>query len=305
MVPATAASPIVIDSYGTGNARPRIDAAGYQSQLNGYSQSTVNDATYYPNFKYGSGAVTLFNQQYWEINNLELTNTVAGTFDPTNKANNFSGVRVWARNAGTLNHIYVRSNYIHDVTGEVSFSGDRAEGKRTGGIVVYTWDYNSDSAQTRFNDLRIENNFISNVSMEGICLQQASKTNISFVNRTGYNDGSPWIPYTNLLVDGNLVNNFNDANSSDAIQLTGAQYANVYNNLVIGGGYRRDRSRLRRPGHHRPQRSRRRHPALRQRRRAGPRRNRWRRPILEPRHRAQLHARQRRRHYPRRLWLRL
>jgi hypothetical protein len=232
----SATSPIVIDSYGTGTARPRIDAAGYQSNLNGASQAVVNDPTYYPNFAYGSGAVTLFNQQYWEISDLELTNTASGTFDPTNKANNFSGVRVWARNAGTLNHIYVRANYIHDVTGEVSYSGDRAEGKRTGGIVVYTWDYNTDGQQTRFNDLRIENNFIANVSMEGICLQQASKTNLSFVNRTGYNDGSPWIPYTHLMVDGNLVNNYNDANSSDAIQLIGAQFANVYNNLVVGGG---------------------------------------------------------------------
>lgn len=231
----TAAAPIVIDSYGPKAARPVINAAGVQSTLNGAGSAVVNDATYYPNFKYGSGAVTLFNQQYWEINNLELTNTVSGTFNVADKANNFSGIRVWARAAGPLSHIYIRGNYIHNVTGEVSWSGDRAESKRTGGIVVYTWDYNSEAAHTTFDDVRIENNFIQNVSMEGICVQQASKTNL-YASRTSYADTSSFTPYTNVIVDGNVINNQTNANSSDGIQFIGVQHAHAYNNLVLGGG---------------------------------------------------------------------
>ncbi len=231
----TASAPIVINTFGAAAARPVINAAGLQSTFNGASSAVINDPTYYPDFKYGSGAVTLFNQQYWEINNLELTNTVGGIFNVADKANNFSGIRVWARATGALSHIYVRGNYIHNVTGEVSWSGDRAESKRTGGIVVYTWDYNSESAHTTFDDIRIENNFIQNVSMEGICVQQASKTNL-YASRTTYTDTRTFTPYTNVVIDGNVINNQSNTNSSDGIQFIGARYTHVYNNLVLGGG---------------------------------------------------------------------
>ena len=228
-------APIVITSYGRRGGMPRINANGIQSTYNGASSAVIHDPTYYPNFAYGSGAVTLFNQQYWEIKNLELTNMLSGTFDPSNKANNFSGVRVWARGAGTLNHIYISGNHIHDVTGEVSWSGDRAESKRTGGIVIYTWDYNSETSHTRFNDIQVDHNVLSNVSMDAIGIQQASKTNL-YSDRASYGDDSTYTPYTNVRVYGNTIDNQMNNDSSDGIQLIGVQFGHVYDNLILGGG---------------------------------------------------------------------
>jgi hypothetical protein len=227
--------PIVIASYGSSTARPVINANGYQSSLNGMTSAVIGDTANYPNYRYGSGAVTLFNQQYWEIYDLELTNHLAGTLDPTDRANNFSGIRVWARSAGKLSHIYIRGNYVHDVTGLVSWSGDRAESKRTGGIVVYTWDYNSDHAGTRFDDVRVEKNFLVNVGMEGIAVQQAVKTN-AFGLRKQYGDHSTYIPFTHVIVSGNLVDNMNNMKSTTGIQLVGVEDGHVFNNLVLGGG---------------------------------------------------------------------
>ena len=76
----TANAPIVIDAYGTG-AQPLINGGG------------------------AKGALTLFNQQYWEINNLEIT------------GGNLYGVYVSgdARNT-SINHIYLRNLNVHGAT---------------------------------------------------------------------------------------------------------------------------------------------------------------------------------------------
>ena len=68
-----AKSPIVIDAYGTG------------------AQPVINGGS-------AKGALTLFNQQYWEINNLEIT------------GGNLYGVYVSGNTPNTsINHIYLRN----------------------------------------------------------------------------------------------------------------------------------------------------------------------------------------------------
>ena len=78
-------NPIVIDLYGTG-PKPIINA---------------NGAT-------GNGAVYLYNQEYWEINNLEVINDAATGGDRR-------GVYLAADNFGTARHLYVRNCYIHNI----------------------------------------------------------------------------------------------------------------------------------------------------------------------------------------------
>ena len=108
----------MIDEYGSG-AKP-IVAAG------------TSDAD----------AVYLLNQQYWEINDLEITNKQSAVGD-------YRGISINGQDGGTLNHIYIRNCFVHDVTGEVNWIGgdtaDNAPGitfqtgwdasKSTGGIV--------------------------------------------------------------------------------------------------------------------------------------------------------------------------
>jgi hypothetical protein len=123
----TAERPITIDKYG-GDALPVINGAGLAED-----------------------AVLLKNEEYWEIRNLEVTNTGA-----TRALRR--GVHVVAENSGDLHHIYLQHLTVHDVNSTF-------QEKVTGGI-----DYSAigDSKPSRFIDLRIENNHIYHVDRSGI-----------------------------------------------------------------------------------------------------------------------------------------
>lgn len=97
-------NPIVINSYSTG-AKPLINGQGAFQE-----------------------AVYLCNQQYWEINNLEITNYSAS--GPGIR----QGVHVLNQDAGTLNHVYLLNLNVHDVNGDMSTGLDR--GKGNGGILM-------------------------------------------------------------------------------------------------------------------------------------------------------------------------
>jgi hypothetical protein len=163
-------NPIIIDQYGSG-PKPVIDG---------------NGAT-------GDGVVYLFNQQYWEINHLEILN------DSTNGADR-RGVYLSASNfVGTVvNHLYLRNCFIHNIKGIVGTSDSTTEAKRTGGVIVEVID--DGTAPTRFHDVRIEDCVISTVDDEGIALN----------NRSG--GGYPGTPawearkFTQVLIRGNRIN---------------------------------------------------------------------------------------------------
>jgi hypothetical protein len=123
----TAGHPIVIDKYG-GEKKPTINGADEAED-----------------------ALLLKNQEYWEINNLEITNTGNGT-GPRR------GVNVIAENSGDLHHIYIRNLDIHDING---IDSDKANG----GIMYHCV---GDRKPSRFVDLRIENNRIHHVDRSGI-----------------------------------------------------------------------------------------------------------------------------------------
>ena len=156
-------SPIILDQYGEGG-KPIINGGG----------ATTN-----------SGATLLLkNIQFWEINNLELTNT--------NGNSNYQG-DLWAilgqlDEAGGIEakHIYIRDCYIHDVNGKVAT-------KTTGGI--YMTAFGNDPS--RYNDLRIENNIIDNVGGLGIA-NQSSYASITSNSR---------YPSLNIFIRGNIVSN--------------------------------------------------------------------------------------------------
>ena len=123
----TEGQPIVIDKFG-GEARPVINGAGQAED-----------------------AVLLKNQEYWEVNNLEITNTGSGP-------NARRGVHLVAENYGDVHHVYLRNLDIHDVNGS-------DQQKDNGGI-----NYNcvGDLKPSRFVDLRIEANHIHHVDRSGI-----------------------------------------------------------------------------------------------------------------------------------------
>ena len=129
----SAGNPIVIDMYDTG-AKPVINGN-------------------YANLQ----AVYLYNQQYWEISNLEVTN-----WNPGGKTE-IRGIAVIGEDVGVLNHVYVRNCIIHDINGARLVGGDK--GKCNAGIYYDCW---GGSVKTHWNDVLIEGNTIYNVDMTGI-----------------------------------------------------------------------------------------------------------------------------------------
>lgn len=129
----TVGNPIVISRYGD-SALPVIDGAG----------ST------------GDGVVYLYNQQYWEITNLEITNDAPTGADRR-------GVMIGAANFGTLHHIHLKNLYIHHIKGIV---GQSLEAKDTGAIGLFI--ESDDVKDTRFDDILIEGCRIQTIDNTGI-----------------------------------------------------------------------------------------------------------------------------------------
>jgi hypothetical protein len=119
--------PILIDKYG-GDAKPLINTNGLAED-----------------------ALLLKNQEYWEVQNLEITNSGK---QPAPRR----GVHVVADNYGDMHHIYLRSLTIHDVNGVDS-------DKVNGGI---HYSAIGDIKPSRFVDFRIEDNRIYHVDRSGI-----------------------------------------------------------------------------------------------------------------------------------------
>ncbi len=174
-------SPIVIDQYGSG-AKPVIDANGAS----------------------GNGAVYLFNQEYWEINNLEIRNDAADGGDRRGvylSASNFVG--------NVVHHLYVRNCDIHNIKGIVDQTSSAA--KRTGGVIVEVID--DTPTPTRLNDILIENCTIRTVDNQGIALN----------NRNSVSDypGTPeWEArkFTQVVIRGNRISDV--AKNAMIIRLT-------------------------------------------------------------------------------------
>jgi len=131
----TSSDPIVVDSYGNGNA-PIINGQG---QVN--------------------GTVTLKYQDYVEIRNLEVTNTDGSS----GEQGDINGIYVVAKDSGDHEGIRIIGNYVHDVNGEVAEKG-------RGGI---RFEVFGSTTKTRFNDVEIRDNTVENVGGIGISNQSS------------------------------------------------------------------------------------------------------------------------------------
>ena len=174
-------NPIVINQYG----------AGPKPLING------NGAT-------GYGAVYLFNQQFWEINNLEVINDAAEGGDRRGiylSASNFPG--------SIVRHLHVRDCYIHHIKGLVDQTSGAA--KRTGGIILETIE--DRQVPTRFDDVLIENCVIATVDNQGIALN--NKVSVS-----DYPGTPAWEArkFTRVVIRGNSISDV--AKNAMIIRLT-------------------------------------------------------------------------------------
>jgi len=167
--------PITVDMYG-GGVKPVIQGEGLAED-----------------------AVLLKNQEYWEIQNLEITNT--GSHPSIRR-----GVHLAVENFGEAHHIYLRSLTIHDVNG--------SDGIKHNGGINYTCA--GRQMPSRFVDLRIENNKIYHVDRSGIF---------------GSSDRwqrSKWYPSLGVVVRGNILGDI----GGDGIVVVATDGAVVEHNVV-------------------------------------------------------------------------
>jgi Right handed beta helix region len=169
------ARPITLGMYG-GGVKPRIDTDGLADD-----------------------AVLLKNQEYWEISDLEITNT-----GPARAVRR--GVHVALENYGDAHHIYVRRLTIHDVNG--------SDMQKPNGGINYTSE--GEQKPSRFVDLRMEDNEIYHVDRSGIF---------------GWSDRWPrskWYPSLGVIVRGNVLSDI----GGDGIVVVATDGALVEKNVV-------------------------------------------------------------------------
>lgn len=164
-----AGNPIIIDKYGKG-AKPIING-------NGTSGANI----YVP-----TGAVELYEQEYWEIRNLEVTNYENGEnykLEDYKKDGTAErcGILVWSsRQDYNYKHIVIENCYVHDVQSRLqSITSNTGALKATGGIIVlghirnqqgnYVLDNPKEQNGTAgFDEVIIRNNYVERVALEGI-----------------------------------------------------------------------------------------------------------------------------------------
>ncbi len=144
--PTTVGTPgnmITISTYGSG-AKPIINNNGVIHPHPVRVGATV------------SAGVLLFNAEYVEVNNLEVTNNNGG-----DQTEDLIGIYVLAEDTGKYhNSIYIKDNYVHHVNGAVA-------GKKRGGIHVHGYSPTTSNTAT-YNDVRIVNNVVDVIGGVGI-----------------------------------------------------------------------------------------------------------------------------------------
>ncbi|MFD0696778.1 Ig-like domain-containing protein [Paenibacillus sp. GCM10027628] len=214
--------PIVIDRYGTGG-RPIIHGGG-----SNFTQTVYNSTA-----TYNTGTVLLKNQEYWEINNLEVTND--DDFQSENNDSNALRAGIFFvidsnESDRIYNHIYIRNTYVHDIDGY-----NNAGAKENGGIIgVIKGTYaTSQPTVARFNDVRIENNTIRKV--DRVAIRVAAHANYvqddSF-STTGARKYGNW--NTNFYLGHNTVEDI----GGDGIILRDTDGAIVESNVLTKFGTR-------------------------------------------------------------------
>lgn len=191
----TSSKPIIVDSYGTG-PKPLINGNGME----------------------GQGVVYLFNQSYWEINNLEIINNSETEGDRR-------GVEINIANYGLAEHIYLKNLYIHHIKGKI---GHDSEHKKTAGIYITTSADNF--VDTRYNNILIENCVIHDIQNQGIVTNAVSVTDYpgtaNFQRRR----------ITNLVVRNNILHHI--SKNAMIIRMTdgGVVERNLCYETAIGDG---------------------------------------------------------------------
>ena len=192
----TLENPIRVSSYNSETGEIYQDDTDQKAILNG--QGAVNSTFY------------LYNGEYWEINNLEITNTNGSEEDQ----GELRGLYIVAEDFGIVNDVKVTNCYVHDVNGKVA-------GKKRGGIHIHVI---GDKVKTKFHNLLIANNFVSRIGGVGI----------GNTSSWGSIHSSDFYPWTNFIIRGNRVEH---TGRNGIIARVGYKQLVEYNTLAYNSEY--------------------------------------------------------------------
>ncbi len=198
--------PIIIDAYGEGDSLPQLNGNGVIENV-----------------------VSLYNQEYIELRNLEITNTSPkyNSSFGLNTSNNSSlalrAINVSARDFGTVSGIRIQDCYIHDINGSIGL-------KWNGGIFfdVKASVINGElvGIPTKYDDVIIEGCTFINVDRSGIKLVSSN-----WCNQWGPNAPDlpiHWYPSTNIIIR----NNYFEKIGGDGITTRDTDGTLIEHNLV-------------------------------------------------------------------------
>lgn len=214
--------PISVGRYGPG-AKPKIIGGG-----------EVPDA------------VRLYNQQYWHIASLDVSNErpPADGVTPESNLADLRGIGISGDEGGQLSHFVIDGVDVHDVSGVTKWISDNGwdASKDTGGIVFrgLVADPQHPGAATVFHDIVVENSTIENTSFAGITVKQYTGSDPGAVH-TGWGerphaDDTSYTPHTHVVIKNNYITQKDTAFGCDGIYLTDTRGGLIEGNVVAHAG---------------------------------------------------------------------
>lgn len=231
-VHGTAEAPIRISNYGSSDAaRPIINGNGQGLWHQDYKGSMDN--VNHRSKGYVSSTILLYDVDFVEVSNLEITNDsndfdfYGSNINKTDGRIDRTGVAGMAKNGGTMQHVYLDNLYIHDVAGNLE-----DKHMNNGGIQMNVTPPDDESTGiARYDDVHITNCYVENVSRAGIVVGYTYK-NRAFQGRQLDSEMVKKNGHTNILIEGNYVK---DA-GNDAICVMYAYQPLVQYNISDGAG---------------------------------------------------------------------
>lgn len=184
-------NPITIDAYGdVKDGRPVINGDSWCGDKGDDLENRVfNTAVYF------------YNQEYWEITSIEVTNHTKTKDDHIKKY----GILIMGQDAGTLHEINVKNTYVHDV---ISIPIGQQAGIGRGGIV---YAIRGNKKATNWEDITVEGNYVKNVNHYGINFISTWGSS-TFPDESGITEGGGGTYRSkNLVIHSNYCENVGNA----------------------------------------------------------------------------------------------
>lgn len=219
-------APIVIASYGEGKKPILMPGEDWTiSHMNIANQVVRNPKV--------NNVITFFNQEYWEVRDLELYDS---TYEQNTNTNVYRrGINISAEDVGDLSYFKFDNLTIHGFRGPIS-----NEGKSSGGIIMTVTTNLNDASKrvpTAVHDISVTNCELYDLGRSGInfvspwTTREGDKWNK--YAPFGYAGKGAWKPYERFTLSNNIIHDID----GDGTIVDGCKDVTVDHNTVYRAVY--------------------------------------------------------------------